>query len=114
MMPYQIYQLYQAERAKTVAEIRHADEQLGELSRALSSAWQHAIRPKAALPALLGAFALTGSGIARLASENGPVRRLRRTRRLAPRRADYLAQYHPCFPSGRPSAASGRPGQGCA
>ncbi|HXB49522.1 MAG TPA: hypothetical protein VNW50_17295, partial [Streptosporangiaceae bacterium] len=33
MMPYQVYQLYQAERTKTAAEIRRADEQLGELSR---------------------------------------------------------------------------------
>src|SRR5215472_13791386 len=75
MMPYQAYQLHQAERAKTAAEIRRADEQLGELSRALSSAWQHATRPKAVLRALRGALAVTGSGIARLAGENGPVRR---------------------------------------
>jgi hypothetical protein len=114
MMPYQVYQLYQAERAKTAAEIRRADEQLGELSRAFSSAWHHATRPKAVLPALRGAFAVTGSGIARLAGENQPLGRLRRTQRLAPQRADYLTRYHPCFPSGRPSAASGRPGQGCA
>jgi hypothetical protein len=49
MMPYQIYQLYQAERPKTAAEIRRADEQLGELSRAFSWAWQHATQPHAAL-----------------------------------------------------------------
>jgi hypothetical protein len=46
MMPYQVYQLYQAERTKTAAEIRRADEQLGELSQAFSSAWQHAARPQ--------------------------------------------------------------------
>lgn len=102
MMPYQVYQLYQAERTKTAAEIRRADDQLGELSRALSSAWRHATRPKAVLRALLGAVA--GSGLARLAGEHGPVRRPQRTQPLAPRRADYLTGYHPCFPSGRPSA----------
>jgi hypothetical protein len=110
MMPYHVYQQYQAERTKTAAEIRRADEQLGELSRALSSAWQHVTRPKAVLPALRGAFAVTGSGIARLARENGPVRRLHRTQRLAPRRADYLTRYHPCFPSGKPSATFRPPG----
>jgi hypothetical protein len=54
MMPYSAYQLYQAERTKTVAEMRRADEQLGEISRALSSAWHHASRPTGALLALLG------------------------------------------------------------
>jgi hypothetical protein len=39
MMQYQVYQLYQAERTKTATEIRCADEQAGELSRALSSVW---------------------------------------------------------------------------
>ncbi len=39
MMPYQSYQLYQAERVKTAAEIRHADEQLGQLAQSLSSLW---------------------------------------------------------------------------
>jgi hypothetical protein len=102
MMPYQVFQLYQAERTKTAAEIRRADDQLGELSRALSSAWHRATRPKAVLRALLGA--VTGSGLARLAGEHGPVRRPQRTQPLAPRRADYLTRYHPCFPSGRPSA----------
>jgi len=29
MMPYQSYQIYQAERPKSAAEIRRADEQLG-------------------------------------------------------------------------------------
>jgi hypothetical protein len=53
-MPYGSYQLYQAERTKSAAEIRRADEQLGEISRALSSAWHHVSRPTAALLALLG------------------------------------------------------------
>jgi hypothetical protein len=111
-MPYQVYQLYQAERTKTAAEIRRADAQLGELSRALSSAWHHATRPKGVLRALLSAVA--GSGLARLAGEHGPVCRQQRTQPLALRRADYLTRYHPCFPSGRPSAPCGRPGEGCA
>jgi hypothetical protein len=44
MMPYQSYQLYQAERTKTAAEIRRADEQLGHMARNLSLLWQHASR----------------------------------------------------------------------
>jgi hypothetical protein len=72
MMPYQIYQLFQAERTKTAAEIRRADEQLGKLSQAFSSAWHHATRPKAVLRALRGPVA--GSRIARPAGEHGPVR----------------------------------------
>jgi hypothetical protein len=114
MMPYQVYQLYQAERTKTAAEIRHADEQLGELSRALSSAWQSATRPIAVLRAFPGAVA-AGSVLARLAGEHGPLPRPQRTQDLAPRRkvgAEYLVRYHPCFPSGRPSAPSDRPSQG--
>ena len=53
-MPYGSYQLYQAERTKSAAEVRRADEQLGEMSRALSSAWHHVSRPTGALLALLG------------------------------------------------------------
>jgi hypothetical protein len=67
MMPYQVHQLYQAERTKTAAEIRRADEQLGKLGQAFSSAWQHAIRPQAMLGALAGAVA--GS-----TAEHEPVR----------------------------------------
>lgn len=99
MMPYQVYQLYQAERTKTAAEIRRADDQLGELSRALSSAWRHASRPKAVLRARLGAVA-ESENAARRAGEHGQVRLPRRTQPLAPRRTDYLTHYHPCFPSG--------------
>ena len=54
MMPYSAYQLYQAERTKSVAEMRRADEQLGEFSRTLSSAWHHVSQPTGALLALLG------------------------------------------------------------
>jgi hypothetical protein len=49
MMPYQSYQLYQAERTKTAAEIRRADEQLGHMARNLSLLWQHASRAMALL-----------------------------------------------------------------
>jgi hypothetical protein len=110
MMPYQVYQLYQAERPKTAAEIRRADEKLGELSRASSSAWHHVTRPIVVLRGLVGAVAVAGSGLARLAGEHGPVRRAHRTQRLALRRADYLANYYPCFPSGGPAAPCDRPG----
>jgi hypothetical protein len=102
MMPYQVYQLYQAERTKTAAEIRRADEQLGELSRAVSSAWQHAVRPKAVLRALAGAVA--GSR-----AKHEPVRSQRCTQPRGSRRADYLTGYHPSFTSGTPSAPSRRP-----
>jgi hypothetical protein len=54
MMPYGTYQLYQAERTKSAAEMRRADQQLGELSRTLSSAWYLAARPAGALLALAG------------------------------------------------------------
>jgi hypothetical protein len=102
MMPYQVYQLYQAERTKTAAEIRRADEQLGELSRAVSSAWQHAVRPKAVLHALAGVVA--GSR-----AEHEPVRSQRCTQPRGLRRADYLTGYHPSFTSGAPSAPSRQP-----
>ena len=44
MMPYQSYQIYQAERPKSAAEIRRADEQLGQMAENVSWLWQHAIR----------------------------------------------------------------------
>ena len=44
MMPYQSYQIYQAERPKSAAEIRRADEQLGHMAKNVSWLWQHAIR----------------------------------------------------------------------
>jgi hypothetical protein len=44
-MPYGSYQQFQAERLKSAAEIGQADRQAGELSRALSAAWQQATRP---------------------------------------------------------------------
>ena len=49
MMPYQTYQVFQTERTKTAAEIRRADEQLGQMAENVSWLWQHAIRPIALL-----------------------------------------------------------------
>jgi hypothetical protein len=54
MMPYGSYQLYQAERTKSAAEIRRADKQLGEMSQTLTLTWQHVSRATAELLALLG------------------------------------------------------------
>jgi hypothetical protein len=45
MMPYQSYPIYQAERTKTDAEIRRADEQLGHMAENVSWLWHHATRP---------------------------------------------------------------------
>jgi hypothetical protein len=115
MMPYQVFQLYEAERTKTAAEIRRADQQRGELSRALSSTWRDAARSAAVLRELPRAVAVAGSGLTRLAGEHGPGCQPQRARRLPLRRkadADYLVDYHPCFPSGRPSACCDRSGQG--
>ena len=49
MMPYQSYQIYQAERPKSAAEIRRADEQLGHMAENASRLWRHATRPIALL-----------------------------------------------------------------
>ena len=54
MTPYGSYQLYQIERTKSPAEIRSADQQIGEMSRTMSSAWHHVSRPTGALLALPG------------------------------------------------------------
>jgi hypothetical protein len=45
MMPYQSYQTFQAERPKTTAEIRRADDQLGHMAENVSRLWHHATRP---------------------------------------------------------------------
>jgi hypothetical protein len=45
MMPYQSYQIYQAERPRTAAEIRRADVQLGHMAENISWLWQRATRP---------------------------------------------------------------------
>ena len=51
MMPYQSYLIYQAERPKTTAEIRRADDQLGHMAANVSWLWRRATRPMAALRA---------------------------------------------------------------
>ena len=45
MMPYQSYQVYQAERTKTSAEIRRADDQLGHMAENVSWLWHRATKP---------------------------------------------------------------------
>jgi hypothetical protein len=47
MMPYQSYQIHQAERPKSAAEIRRADEQLGHVAANMSGMWRRATRPVA-------------------------------------------------------------------
>jgi len=47
MMPYPSYQVYQAERTKTAAELRRADEQLGRMAEDVSRLWRRATRPMA-------------------------------------------------------------------
>jgi hypothetical protein len=49
MMPYQSYQVFQAERSKSCAELRRADEQLGHMAENVSRLWHHATRPIARL-----------------------------------------------------------------
>ena len=49
MMPYQSYPIYQAERTKTAAEIRHADGQLGRMAQNVSQLWCRVTRPVALL-----------------------------------------------------------------
>jgi hypothetical protein len=45
MMPYDTYQLYQIERAKSPAEVRRADELAGRLASAASSLVRGITRP---------------------------------------------------------------------
>ena len=45
MMPYQVYQLYQVERPKSAAEIRRADEQLGNAADGISRLWRRTGEP---------------------------------------------------------------------
>lgn len=44
MMVYQSYQFYQAERPKTAAEMRRADEQLGYMAEGVSRLWRQVTR----------------------------------------------------------------------
>ena len=49
MMIYDMTLQYQAERIKTVAEQRRADEQLGIMAARVSGLWRRAARPVRAL-----------------------------------------------------------------
>ena len=44
-MPYDTYRLYQIERTKSPAEVRHADEEAARLASAASSLFRGLIRP---------------------------------------------------------------------
>ena len=45
MMPYDNYRLYQTERPKNAAEIRHADAMTGQLAAAASGLFRSITRP---------------------------------------------------------------------
>jgi hypothetical protein len=45
MMPYDSYRLYQTERPKSAAEIRHADNQAGQFAAAASGLVRSIVRP---------------------------------------------------------------------
>ena len=61
MMPYDTYRLYQVERAKSCAEVRRADDQLGRLASAASSLFRGITRPARAVRGS-GASAARGTG----------------------------------------------------
>ena len=44
-MPYDSYRLYQIERAKSPAEVQHADEEAARFAFARSSLLRHIMRP---------------------------------------------------------------------
>jgi hypothetical protein len=60
MMPYEIYRLYQAERAKSSAEIQRVDMQAARLVSAVASLFRSITRPVRAVRRL-GPFAVRGS-----------------------------------------------------
>jgi hypothetical protein len=45
MVPYDTYRIYQIERAKSPAEVRHAEQQAAQLASALSSLFRGLTRP---------------------------------------------------------------------
>ena len=45
MMPYDGYRLYQTERPKSAAELRHADDMTGQLAAAASGLFRSTARP---------------------------------------------------------------------
>ena len=68
MMPYQAYQVYQAERPKTAAEIRRADEQLGHMAENMSWLWRRATRPVTRVRWLVQRPVHTGARLSRNAA----------------------------------------------
>ena len=68
MMPYDTYRLYQVERAKSCAEVRRADEQLGRLASAASSLFRRVTQP--ARP-VRGSYPSAARGVSRPAGLTG-------------------------------------------
>ena len=62
MMPYDTYRLYQAERGKSPADARRADERIGRLASAVSRLIRAISRPAGAAP---GPCPAAGSGVPR-------------------------------------------------
>ncbi len=52
MVPYDTYRIYQIERAKSLAEVRRADEQAARFASAVSSLFGGITRPVRAVRAL--------------------------------------------------------------
>ena len=52
MVPYDTYRIYQIERAKSLAEVRRADEQAARFAAAVSSLFGGIMRPVRAVRAL--------------------------------------------------------------
>jgi DNA-binding transcriptional MerR regulator len=63
MMPYDTYRLYQTERPKNPAEIRHADEQAARITSAVSSLLRGLVRSALTWSALRVSCSATMSGI---------------------------------------------------
>ena len=57
VVPYDTYRIYQIERAKTLVEVRRADQQAARLASAISSLFHGLMRPVRAArrPSLAGA-----------------------------------------------------------
>ena len=51
MMPYDSYRLYEAERPKSAAEIRHADQQAAQFAAAVSGLFRNITLPARAVRA---------------------------------------------------------------
>ena len=78
MMHYRMDQMYEAERAKTAAEIRRADDEIGRLMKSLLSQWHAAGTDISMMLAVLG-----GKAVADAMREWAAKRALRRSKSLA-------------------------------